>query len=249
MNYIKEINAFYDWLETNSMSTSAIALWHALMHMCNKTGWAREFAVATSVLSVKTGLSPRTISNARNELKQKGRIDWRSRKGNQSAMYKLMPLSANIADKISNNDTDNAPDKDLSELNADNVSDNTSDNVSNNASGNASTLNKHKQNETKQKNNIYSPEFEKFWNAYPRKVEKKKAFKNWKTRLKEGYNPEDLIIAANNYALDCERLKTEKKFIKHPSTFLGPSCPFEDYLESPMPDMELPEDVPEEWRF
>lgn len=98
MNYLKEINAFYDWLETNSLSTSGIVLWHALMHINNKAGWAEEFGVATSVLSIKTGLADRTIREARNELKQKGRIDWRSRGGNKTAIYKIIPLSACDAD-------------------------------------------------------------------------------------------------------------------------------------------------------
>lgn len=60
------------------------------MHINNKCGWITEFAVATSVLEVKTGLKRRTIERARNELKQKGRINWKSRKGNQSAVYTII---------------------------------------------------------------------------------------------------------------------------------------------------------------
>ncbi len=89
MNYTQEVNAFYDWLETNSIAVSSIAVWHALMHICNKTGWLPEFTVAVSVLCVKTGLERRTIYNARNELSQKGRITFKERKGNQSAMYSI----------------------------------------------------------------------------------------------------------------------------------------------------------------
>lgn len=81
MNYIKEINAFYDWLELNDVSPSAINLWYALMHINNKSGWASSFTVAESVLCVKTGLSDRTLRKVRNELKQLGRIDFASRKG------------------------------------------------------------------------------------------------------------------------------------------------------------------------
>lgn len=73
MKYLSEINAFYDWLEINQLSTSAIALWHTIMHINNKAGWVKTFTVAESVLSIKTGLSGRTVRNARNELKQKGR--------------------------------------------------------------------------------------------------------------------------------------------------------------------------------
>lgn len=92
MNYVKEMNAFYDWIETNSVSTSAIALWHALMHINNKAGWIPEFAVSTSVLEVKSGLKKSAINTARLRLQQLGRIDFRSRSGQQSAVYKIIPF-------------------------------------------------------------------------------------------------------------------------------------------------------------
>lgn len=159
MNYIKQINAFYDRLETNSLSTSAIALWHALMHINNKAGWQREFSVAVSVLCVKTGLSERTISNARNELKQKKFIDFKSRKGNKSAVYILEDLSETIAHSFSYKSTDkeqlqeivadNSSDKNsVSAIISDSVSDNLSCSVSDSVSDNLSALNK--LNETKQ---------------------------------------------------------------------------------------------------
>ena len=130
MNYIKLINSFYDRLETNPLSTSAITLWHAYVHINNKAGWINEFTVAISVLRIKSGLSEKSVTNARNELSQKGYIEFRSRKGNQSALYKLVDLSVMITDKL-----------------ADNVSYKTSDNTT----GNTSALikqNKIKQNET-----------------------------------------------------------------------------------------------------
>lgn len=94
MNYIREINSFYDWLETNSVSDSAINLWHGLLHVNNKasygTEWKEEFTVAISTLMVKTSLSKSSIIRARNQLKQCGRIDFRERKGNQSAVYRII---------------------------------------------------------------------------------------------------------------------------------------------------------------
>ena len=92
MNYIREINAFYDWLETNTISDSAISLWHALMHINNKTGWKNEFSVAMSVLESKTGLKKDAIIRARKTLQKNGRISFKSRAGMQSAVYKIMPL-------------------------------------------------------------------------------------------------------------------------------------------------------------
>jgi len=76
----------------------------------------------------------------------------------------------------------------------------------------------------------YSPEFEEFWEKYPRKREKRKADKNWNTLLKAGVDPQVLILCAGNYARECERDKVEIKFIKLPATFLGPSRPYEDCL-------------------
>ncbi|WP_102274061.1 DnaD domain-containing protein [Cytobacillus massiliigabonensis] len=90
MNYIKELNAFYDWLELNELSPSAINLWYALMHINNKAGWIETFTVAESVLCVKTGLTDRTLRKVRNELKQKNRIDFVSRKGGKAPIYKLV---------------------------------------------------------------------------------------------------------------------------------------------------------------
>ncbi|MGO0058614.1 helix-turn-helix domain-containing protein [Brevibacillus fluminis] len=151
MNYIREINAFYDRLETNPLSTSAIALWHALMQINNKAGWIDTFAVAVSVLCVKTGLSERTITNARNELKQKGYIDFLSRKGNKSATYKIESLSAIISDKLSDNKT-------VSAINADSASDFLSCTVSDSVSCNPSALNKQNNTRGNETNNYISSE-------------------------------------------------------------------------------------------
>ncbi|MCM2674060.1 DnaD domain protein [Alkalicoccobacillus plakortidis] len=119
MKYLSEINAFYDRLETDSLSKSAILLWHALMQTNNKCGWKENFSAPISVLALKSGLKERMISNARNELKTKGYIDFQSRKGNQSAIYKMISLSATIADNIADSIADNTSDK-----SADNIADN-----------------------------------------------------------------------------------------------------------------------------
>jgi len=76
----------------------------------------------------------------------------------------------------------------------------------------------------------YTLEFEEFWKHYPRKVEKKRAFRAWKARLREGVKPETLIQACKNYAAYCMRQGIEPRYIKHPSTFLGPDKPFEEYI-------------------
>ncbi len=75
---------------------------------------------------------------------------------------------------------------------------------------------------------IYSPEFEEFWQTYPRRVEKAKAARVWHTRIKEGAEPGLLIKAAKLYA---HAIKGEDpKFIKYPATFLGPDRHWEEVL-------------------
>jgi len=76
----------------------------------------------------------------------------------------------------------------------------------------------------------YSPEFELFWKAYPNQIEKVKAWKVWNTRICEKVGSEKLIHAAREYAKKCSREKTELKYIKHPSTFLGPLRPYEEFI-------------------
>lgn len=77
----------------------------------------------------------------------------------------------------------------------------------------------------------YTREFEEFWSAYPRRISKRGAFKTWNTRLKEGVDITSLVRAAKNYSLVCEKNGTEERFIQHPSTFLGPSKKYEDYID------------------
>lgn len=90
MNYIKEINAFYQRQETNPVSANAANLWHTLMHVNNRAGWVRQMTVAVSVLCCKSQLSESAFKRARKELHEKGYIHYESRGGNQSAIYQIM---------------------------------------------------------------------------------------------------------------------------------------------------------------
>lgn len=76
----------------------------------------------------------------------------------------------------------------------------------------------------------YTKDFEDFWDVYPRKVGKGEAYKKYKARLKDGWRPEELLIAAQNYAAICMRNRTEKEYIKHAKTFLSDNTPFTDYI-------------------
>lgn len=77
----------------------------------------------------------------------------------------------------------------------------------------------------------YSEEFERFWKIYPRPDGKIAAYKCWNTRLKEGYTAEQMIDGAKAYAQQTKKKRTEKEYIKMPSTFLGPNLWFMENAE------------------
>ena len=104
---------------------------------------------------------------------------------------------------------------------------NHSKNGSENGSKNSSRLK-----EKKRKEDKYTHEFELFWKEYPRKVSKKRAFANWKKRIRDD-TAENLILAAKHYAISCQQMGTEIRYIKHPSTFLSDKEDYKDYLEPP----------------
>jgi hypothetical protein len=84
----------------------------------------------------------------------------------------------------------------------------------------------------------YSQEFERFWQAYPRKVAKDAAFQAWEKTIggKHGPPPREptaLIDAAVRYAQDCRAKCTEDQYILHASTFLGPKRRWKDFSRPP----------------
>lgn len=99
MNYINELNAFYDWTLINNPSTGQIALWYALMQINNKCCWKEWFSVSNSILENSTGLSRSGILKARNSLKQAGLIDFNS-KGTKSTSYKLFSISKSKQESV-----------------------------------------------------------------------------------------------------------------------------------------------------
>ena len=89
MNYLAEIRHFYDWLETESMPSNAIVLWHALMFTANRCGWREEFSVPFSVLENRTKLDKSTICRMRRILVERGVLSVRCQRGRRRAVYPL----------------------------------------------------------------------------------------------------------------------------------------------------------------
>jgi hypothetical protein len=67
------------------------------------------------------------------------------------------------------------------------------------------------------------PRFDEFWDAWhkKRRVDKRAARKAYAAALKRGVDPDHIITAAGRYTTLVTRLRTEPRFIKHPTTWLN----------------------------
>jgi uncharacterized protein YdaU (DUF1376 family) len=74
---------------------------------------------------------------------------------------------------------------------------------------------------TKTNNQLYTQEFEEFWDFYPQKTGKGEAYKSWK-KIKPDARLRGLItIAVGNYKLS---KKVKEGFVKNPATWLNQRC-------------------------
>lgn len=75
-----------------------------------------------------------------------------------------------------------------------------------------------------------SPLFDEFWKAYPRREGKGKAREAFSRVVANGTQPEILVSAAARYASHHFRMKTEPKYIAHPTTWLNQERWEDDYI-------------------
>lgn len=91
MNYLKQILALNELQLITPLSQGQFMLYHALLDVNNKCFWKEWFEVANSRLEAYTALTRQSISKARNELKQKGLIDFKTN-GTKATSYKIIQL-------------------------------------------------------------------------------------------------------------------------------------------------------------
>lgn len=89
LNYIAEINAFYDEISVEPLSSGQQALWHALMHLNNKLLWKEWFTVANKTLELYTCLDRKTILRAREKLIERGFIEVKLN-GKKATAYRIV---------------------------------------------------------------------------------------------------------------------------------------------------------------
>lgn len=213
MNYIKQLNTFYEMIMTNPLSSGQIALWSALMHINNKCSWIEWFSASSSRLQEITGLSESGISKARNALKQRGFIDFRKSSNRKIApQYKIIELNGTVVSNVEST-----------------VESNTDSTVVSNVESTA--LNKPKQ-KLKPKHDIYIVEINEIIEYLNEKAGTKykpttpKTKDTIKARLKEGFTVDDFKTVIDKKVAEWKGTEWEK-FLR-PQTLFGTK--FEGYL-------------------
>ena len=108
MNYLKQVNTFFELLIANPLSANAQCLYFNLLNINNRCNWSEEFTTANSTLMGFTNLNKQALYRARNELIQKKYIDFK--KGvnqNQSGKYKIFEFVT--ADDTAHDTADDTP--------------------------------------------------------------------------------------------------------------------------------------------
>ena len=226
MNYLSIINAFWDSATTNPLSTGQVSLYMALLHVCNRSNWTEWFQAPNQVLSVLTGLSRSGILKARNELKQRGVIDFKER-GTKATIYRV--IEENTQNSVQGQSTiANSTQVGVQNGVRKGVQNSTRKGVQN-----GSTLYKQNINETKQEEiPPISPveRLEDFLSAYPKNSNRFLTEREYVSLLLTGNVKEDeLVQCARNYAETCKIEGTPDKYIKNSENFLK-DLTFEKYL-------------------
>lgn len=199
MNYIAEMNAFYDFIAINGLSTGQIALWHALMGVNNKCAWKEWFTVSNSVLQLQSGLSRDGVYKIRRILKELGLIDFKESKNSKASKYRMNSLLIFLQSPLQDSIQPSLP------------------------------LDKQKENKqnnyvsvkTKEKlSPIWKTCFEQFWEEYPKKQDKDKV-KQWFLKNNEKkINPDDLLFSLRKYKKSSQWVSEDGRFIPNPMTWL-----------------------------
>lgn len=90
MNYLKQLNSFYELLLSNPLNANSQCLYFSLLNINNKCNWKKEFTVANSTLMIFTGLNISSLQRARNNLIQKGLIKYQKGQGNKAGVYEII---------------------------------------------------------------------------------------------------------------------------------------------------------------
>lgn len=203
MNYISEINAFEQWLETHYLPISTQLLWYKLMHICNRAGWSEWVTVDNLRLMAAMQMSREaTLIKARDELIKAGLISYqRGRKGCPNR-YHLIPFEGKNTFK---SEVENEVKRVVESADIDKQ--------------------RHKQNKIPPLSPV--EHFEDFWAFFPNKLRRALTEQAYCDLLLTGKVTErELVESAKNYA---EHIKITGEKMCLPNNYLE-KCVFHDFL-------------------
>lgn len=91
MGYLELLNGFYEFLQADRLTPNAQLLYYTLLQIDNKCGWAPWFKRTNVSLCGLMGVGEKALMTARNELKQRGLIDFiTSKKRGDSTRYSVL---------------------------------------------------------------------------------------------------------------------------------------------------------------
>ena len=208
MNYIAEINAFEQWLETHTLPITAQLLWYKLMAFNNKTLWSEWMQVDNLRLMAALQMGREaTLIKARGDLIKAGLIEYQKGKKGSPNRYHMISLT--------NGNTFKSVVQTVGQTEVQSVA-----------------INKYKQKQNINESPPISPlqRFQDFLSAYPGKAATYTAGTAYADLVSSGkVSEDDLVAAAENYADECNRNKTEPRFVKKAENFLR-DMTFDYYL-------------------
>lgn len=211
MNYIREVNAFYNWLRWNPCGTSEIVLWHAVMQAANQQSWPQDFTITNQTLYSMTGLGRNALNDARNKLCQKKRLWYRKGRGNQTGTYSIVPFDGNMKDAHADahpaHMQTHIPHKHKANADAPYIQNSINLNIN------------------KTKTSPYRPPvgelFDRFWEAYPRHVGKDPARKAFVKLQPDEALLEEMLTAMQRQKQSEQWQRDNGQYIPYPATWLN----------------------------
>ena len=224
MNYISEITAFEQWLETHYLPISPQLLWYKLMNLCNRSGWSEWVQVDNLRLMATMQMGREaTLIKARNELIKAGLIEYQKGKKGSPNRYRIISFvdKNTFKNEVQSEGKDKNTFKSVVEGEVYPV-------------GESVAIYKHKQ-ELKPKQKDSPPispltRIEEFLSAYPKTCDRFLVEREYATLILTGkMSEEDLVSCTQNYAETCRIEERPQRYIKNAENFLRDFV-FEQYL-------------------
>ncbi|GGM43288.1 hypothetical protein GCM10011351_31560 [Paraliobacillus quinghaiensis] len=92
LNYLKELNAFKEWMAFHEMPPNAVLLWHTLMMLNNTARWKPTFNAPNTIIRNLSGLTSQRIIESRKILMENELIHYEPGVKNKAAMYQMKSL-------------------------------------------------------------------------------------------------------------------------------------------------------------